>query len=145
MKLESVDYVNTFIAIASGASGEVPAPHPRGGKPAIASATFEMIRENPYRYTSGDVIFTVRAGRRGIPDDDRAAARAAFYSTGRPCLRASDLGKRYGWGVHAGARGRLALYPAASPEYAALEAGAAPDGTPVTGRPRDARLAHVSA
>lgn len=128
---ESVDYVDTFITIAPDATGQVSEPRPRGGKPTVASATWELIHDAPYRHTAGDVIFTVWADRQGVPDADRAAARADYYAVGRPCLRASDLGKRYGWGVHADSHGRLAVYPAGTPEYESLAAGRAPDGTAV--------------
>ena len=131
MTLESVDYVDTFIALAPDASGEMSVPQPRGGKPTVASATFEMISKAPYEHTSGDVIFTVWADRHDVIEPDRAAERAKYYSVGRPCLRASDLGKRYGWGVHADGEGRLAVYAVGSPEYEALEGGTAPDGTTV--------------
>jgi len=57
---------------------------------------------------------------------------ATFYATPRACLRSSDLGKRYGWGIHADADGRLAVYAVGSAEYGALAAGTAPDGSPVT-------------
>lgn len=130
--MEPVDYTDTFIALAPGSEGPARVPAERAGKPTIASATWAMIHEAPYRHTSGDVIFTVWADRRGVPDAERAAARAEFYSVGRPCLRASDLGKAYGWGVHADAAGRLALYPYGSAEYDALASGVAPDGTAVT-------------
>lgn len=130
--MEGVDYVNTFIAVApdSTASAAI-APPERGGKPTVASRTWELIATQPYRHTSGDVIFTVYAERAGILDDDRPAAREEYFSIGRPCLRSSDLGKRYGWGVHADADGRIALYPVGSPEYQALEAGDGPTGEPV--------------
>jgi len=41
----------------------------------------------PYHYTSADVIFAVYADRAGIPEPDRAAARAEFYARPQPCLR----------------------------------------------------------
>lgn len=128
---EPVDYTDTFIAIAPDASGEVSVPGPRGGKPTVVSATFDMISEAPYRHTSGDVIFTVWADRQGISESEREAARTEFYSVGRACLRASDLGKRFGWGIHADGAGRLALYGAGTPEYESLDAGVAPDGSTV--------------
>jgi hypothetical protein len=47
-------------------------------------------------------------------------------------MRSSDLGKRYGWGVHADENGRIALYAVDSTEYAALAAGVSPfDGSTV--------------
>ena len=91
-----------------------------------------MIAEHPYRYTSDDVIFTVWADRNGISEADRPAARAKFFSKGQPCLRSSDLGKRYGWGVHADGEGRVAIFSLESEEYRRLEAVSAPDGSDVT-------------
>jgi len=86
--------------------------------PSVAARTYALIAEHPYQFTSGAVIFTVYADRRDIPPANRAAARAAFYSKGQPCLRSSDLGKRYGWGIHADGGGRVALYGVETPEYA---------------------------
>lgn len=98
------------IAVADDSTatiGTVPTRKP--DNPSVASRTFEMIWRHPYRYTSGDVIFAVFAERHGIPEEERAAAREEFYSRGQPCLRSSDLGKRYGWGIHADGAGRIAL------------------------------------
>jgi hypothetical protein len=90
-----------------------------------------MIATAPYKHTSDDVIFTVWADRRDVPAADREAARAEFFSKGQACLRASDLGKRYGWGVHSDAEGRVALVGVGTPEYDAFAAGSTPDGQPV--------------
>lgn len=127
--MDRVDYFDTFIGVApdsSAVSGEVPPP--RTGGPTVAALTFDMVREHPYEYTSGDVIFTVMADRKAIPDDERAAARRAFYSRGQACLRSSDLGKRYGWGIHSDAEGRVALYGIDSPEYEGFITGVNPSG-----------------
>lgn len=132
--MDRVDYTDTFIAVApDSVATEGVAPRPRGGRPTVASATHAMIAEHPYRHTSGDVIFTVWADRQGIPSGAREAARRDFYAVPRACLRSSDLGKRFGWGIHADAEGRLALFAVESPGYAALAAGHVPGaGTPVT-------------
>ncbi|MGI9092612.1 MAG: DUF6157 family protein [Mycobacteriales bacterium] len=132
--MDRVDYVDTFIAVAQDCMAErgtVPASKP--GNPSIAARAFAMVSEHPYRYTSGDVIFTVYADRRGIPDQERAAARAEFYARSQACLRSSDLGKRYGWGIHADAEGRIALVAVESSEYADFLSGHLPaGGAPVT-------------
>ena len=117
--MDPVDYIDTFIAVAEDSEatrGTVP-PSTAGG-PSVAARAFQMIAEHPYRFTSGDVIFTVFADRRAIPAQDRSAARQEFYSRGQPCLRSSDLGKRYGWGIHADGEGRIALVGVETPEYA---------------------------
>ncbi|WP_344308138.1 DUF6157 family protein [Brevibacterium samyangense] len=42
------------------------------------------------------------------------------FARGQPCLRSSPLAKRYGWGFHYDAEGRVALVPVGSPEYEAF-------------------------
>lgn len=93
-----------------------------------------MIASQPYEFTSGDVIFTVFADRHGIPEHERTAARAAFYAKSQACLRSSDLGKRYGWGIHADAHGRLALYGVDTAAYAEFVSGSrrSGSGAPIT-------------
>lgn len=105
---------------------------PSRDSPSVAELTHRMISGHPYEHTSNDVIFTVWAQRRGIEQSELADARAAFFAKGQPCMRSSDLGKRYGWGVHADAEGRIALVPLGSPEYDLLAAGHTEDGSDVT-------------
>ncbi len=69
------------------------------------------------------MIFTVYADRAGITEFGRPAARVEYFSVGRPCLRASDLGKKYGWGIHSDDEGSIALYAVDSPHYATLADG----------------------
>ncbi|MDQ3654385.1 MAG: DUF6157 family protein [Chloroflexota bacterium] len=129
--MHNVDYVNTFILVADDTAASHGAEPPvREPNPSIPARQFAMIRDHPYRYTSGDVIFDVYADRAGIPHSQRAAARDEYFSKGRPCLRASDLGKKYGWGIHCDGKGRLALYAVESPDYSALVQKGERDGTP---------------
>ncbi|MEU8301338.1 DUF6157 family protein [Micromonospora sp. NPDC048909] len=130
--MHSTNYVDTFIQVADDSTASSAAVPPERTTPGIAGLMFRMIAEAPYRYTSDDVIFTVWADRRGIPEAERPAARDEFFAKGQPCLRASDLGKRYGWGIHADSAGRVALVPLGSTEYAQLAGGRAPDGRTVT-------------
>lgn len=121
MSRHTTNYDQTFIAVAddsSAASGTMPPD--KADNPSVAARTWRMISGNPYSYTSDDVIFTVWADRKGIPDAEREDARSEFFSRGQACLRASDLGKRYGWGIHHDEQGRVALYGVESPEYAAF-------------------------
>ncbi len=113
------------MAVASEAAAE-DCPVDRGTVPpgeTIAARTFRLIAAHPYRHTSGDIIFTVWADRAAIPEAVRPDARRAFYATGRACLRASDLGRRYGWGIHADSAGRLALVGMETEAYAEFLAG----------------------
>ncbi|MCA6363696.1 MAG: hypothetical protein IM638_11720 [Bacteroidetes bacterium] len=116
--MHTTNYFNTFIQIAEDcplAEADVP---PQGKKePSVAELQFKMIYDNPYKYTSDDVLFEVYAQRNAIKPADKKAARETFFSKGQACLRASPLTKRYAWGVHHNEEGKIALYPAGSAEY----------------------------
>jgi hypothetical protein len=142
--MERVDYVDTFIAVAEDCRATSGTPPPeKPANPSVAARTYRMIAGHPYAYTSGDVVFTVFADRAGIPAAQRATAREEFYAKPRACLRTSDLGKRYGWGVHADVEGRLALYGVETAEYAEFATGgrrnAAGDPVTVTRATRSSR------
>jgi hypothetical protein len=122
--VHTTNYSSTFIRIAEDSTATAgTVPPERGGSPSIALLTYRMISEQPYTLTSDDVIFGVHAQRQGIPAERLIEERAAFFSTGRACLRASDLGKRYGWGIHFDEHGRVALYGVESGGYARLAGG----------------------
>ena len=119
-----VDYQDTFIAVAPDcpvSQGTAPPRHP--SRVSVAAEQYRLVSENPYRYTSADVLFEVHADREGIPDEERPAARAAFFATPRACLRASPLGKKYGWGIHCDEQGRVAVFGVESADYRALAEG----------------------
>lgn len=116
----TTNYTDTLIEVAEDcpvAGGEVP---PTGAKPSVAALQYELIAGHPYRYTSDDVLFEVYATRSALPDNAKAAAREAFFAKDQPCLRASPLGKRYGWGIHHDQDGHVALVPVGSAQYDAL-------------------------
>ena len=92
-------------------------PPLKGDKKTVANLQFDMLYEHPYEYTSDDVLFSVYALRNEIKKSELKAARAEFFSKGQPCMRTSPLTKRYGWGVHSDAEGRIAIYPCESAEY----------------------------
>lgn len=117
----TTNYVDTFIEVAEDCPADHATEPPVAEKPSIAATHYRLIAEQPYARTSDDVIFETYALRNGVAVDD-AAAREAFFSTGQPCLRSSPLGKRYGWGLHHDAEGRVALVPRESEQYAALAA-----------------------
>ncbi|KKX98183.1 DUF6157 family protein [Microbacterium sp. Ag1] len=117
----TTNYVDTFIEVADDCPIAHATEPPVAEKPSIAAMHYRLIAEQPYARTSDDVIFETYALRNGIAVDD-TAARASFFAKGQPCLRSSPLGKRYGWGVHHDAEGRVALVPRDSAEYTALAA-----------------------
>lgn len=121
--MHSTNYFNTLIEVAEDCPiTAAEAPPVRDDKQSVANLQYDLISEAPYRFTSDDVIFTVHADRAGIPEQDRATERERFFSKGQPCLRSSPLAKRYGWGIHSDAEGRVALVPVGSDEYRRLAA-----------------------
>lgn len=123
MKLHTTNYINTFIEVADDSpalQGETPPQ--KDEKRSIASLQFELIRKNPYVYTSDDVLFDIYAEKHELIDSEREEARQTFFSKGQPCLRSSPLPKRYGWGIHYDAEGKMAIYALESKEYKALAA-----------------------
>ena len=121
MPVHSTNYTNTFIVIADDCpalAGEIPPL--KGERKTVANLQFELVSKHPYRFTSDDVLFQVFADRNELTKSEYAAARKAFFSKGQPCFRASPLTKRYGWGVHSDADGKIAIYGTESPNYARL-------------------------
>jgi len=121
MKKHTTNYTDTFILVAEDcpvSAAEVPPL--KGTEKTVAALQFEMIEQHPYEYTSDDVIFGVYARRNDIRDTELNSEREKFFSKGQPCLRSSPLGKRYGWGVHSNAEGKVAVYPVESEEYKRL-------------------------
>lgn len=123
MTAHTTNYTDTFIEVAADCPVDDAVEPPLTEKPTIAALHYRLIAEAPYARTSDEVVFATFALRHGIAVDD-AAAREEFFAKGQPCLRSSPLGKRYGWGIHHDAEGRVALVPRGSAEYAALAADA---------------------
>jgi hypothetical protein len=118
MKLHTTNYKNTFILIADdcpASAGEIPPL--KLEKPTVANLQFDKIIDNPYKYTSDDVLFYVFAEKNNIPKSEQKEAREQFFSKGQACFRASPLTKRYGWGLHCNKEGKIALYASDSKEY----------------------------
>jgi hypothetical protein len=78
---------------------------------------------------------------KAIPPEEVAAHRqelwAELFQKGHPCMRASALTKRYGWGAHYNQHGKIALYPMESEEYQQFVQ--APTGIKVLGAMRTKR------
>jgi Family of unknown function (DUF6157) len=116
-----MNYFDTLIEVAEdSAATEARAPTGRGGKKTKAVVEYQLLAEHPYTYTEQDIAFEVYAALHEIPTQDRPTVREQFLRKGHPHLRASPLAKRYGWGIHNNADGKVALIAVESPEYQQL-------------------------
>ncbi len=121
--MHSTNYYNTLIEIAEDCpihEGEMPPL--KGEKKSVANYQFDMVYDNPYKYTSDDVLFGVFAQRKEVSKSEYDDERVVYFSKGQPCFRASPLTKRYGWGVHSDENGKIAIYGAESKKYQELVA-----------------------
>lgn len=108
-------YTNAFITVAPDCPGRAGSVPERATS--IAGLEHRLLTEKPYCLTGDDLILAVHLRHKGIKRTDREAFRAALFSKPHPCLRASMLPKRYGWGVHYDDKGRIALYGVESDDY----------------------------
>ena len=116
--IHTTNYTNTFIEVAEDSKAD------NGIQPAmkeeirsIARMQYEFIKNKPYEYTSDDLLFEIYAIRNQINDGQRDFERLRFFSKGQACMRASDLPKKYGWGIHYDANSKMAIYAVDSEEY----------------------------
>lgn len=100
MKIHTTNYTSSFISVAEDCKKEnAEIPPLKLDKPkSIARMQYEVIVENPYKYTSDDIIFTIHCERKGIAESELEQEREVFFSKGQPCFRSSPLTKTYVWG-----------------------------------------------
>lgn len=118
MKIFTTNYKNTFIEVAEdcpASIGEIPPM--KGDNKTIEKLQFEIISENPYKFTSNDVLFQVYAIRSDLTKKEYGKARETFFSKSHACFRASPLTKNYGWGIHNNSEGKIACYGVETEEY----------------------------
>jgi len=121
MKTHTTNYTNTLVEVAEDCpchQGEMPPL--RGDKKSIANLQFDLLFEQPYQHTSDDIFFAVFALRKDISKREMKEQRAIFFSKGQPCFRASPLTKRYGWGIHSNAEGKVAMFGMETKAYQEL-------------------------
>src|SRR5690606_19895918 len=118
--MHTTNYYNTFIEAAEDCPVmESEIPKMRGENKSVALLQFEMIAQNPYKFTSDEVLFSIHALRNHLAPS--ASVIAYFFSKGQACFRASPLVKRYGWGIHFDEKGKMAMYNLDSTEYQKLK------------------------
>lgn len=120
MKVRTTNYFDTFIEVAEDTKTDQGTKPPPKTKKTVAEMQYDMIANNPYKYTSDDVFFQVFANRKDLTKDEYEQARKQFFSKGQSCFRASPLTKTYGFGVHSDNKGKIALFGMETPEYQKL-------------------------
>ncbi len=115
--MHTTNYHNTLITVSSDCPAATAAPPAR--QDTIAGRQYALLNDSPYGLTSDELLLAVENERKGPID------AVTFFSTPKACLRASPLVKRHGYGLYHDARGKIALIPVESVEYARLLA--APD------------------
>ncbi len=116
-----MSYRDTFITISDDCpveKSEIPQSD-RSQKP-VHLIQYELLTRAPYTYDHEELIFQtylIRQNLTELSSDEKQEIRDQLFSRGHPCLRASALTKRYGYGAHYDHEGRIALYPLESAEY----------------------------
>ncbi|TKC18846.1 DUF6157 family protein [Robertmurraya kyonggiensis] len=111
-----MSYKNTFIKVSEDSPiTSAVAPLPRNGKPTTASIEYDLISKNPYKYTQDDVQFETYLIKNQMNSTDEL--RQQFFSKPKACFRASPLVKKFGWGIHYDADGKIALFEVESENY----------------------------
>ena len=121
MKVHTTNYCNTLIEVADDSPAICgTTPPTKGESPTVANIHFDLVSKHPYQYSSDDVAFRTFAVKKDLIESEMETARAAFFAKGQACMRCSPLTKRYGWGVHSNAEGKIALFGVESEEYERL-------------------------
>lgn len=123
-----MNYYGTLITVADDCpvSSSV-VPPTRGDKKTVAVLQYEMLTEQPYGLTQEDVLFESWLRRQPVAGElegpELASLREKFFAKEQPCLRASPLPKKYGFGLRFDNEGLAALCPMESEEYGHLVEG----------------------
>ena len=120
MKVHTTNYFDTFIEVAEDTKADCGIKPPKKDKKTVAEMQYELIAENPYKYTSDDILFLVFADRNELTKAEYQQGREDFFSKGQPCFRASPLTKTYGFGIHSDSSGKVALFGMETDEYLKL-------------------------
>ncbi|SEG47091.1 hypothetical protein SAMN05421847_2397 [Halpernia humi] len=122
MKVHTTDYKNTFIQVAEDCPVSIAEIPTLKRNKTLANIQYEIISENPYKFTSDEIMLHCYILKNNIPKEEREQAKKDFFSKGQPCFRSSALAKRYGFGFHFNADKKVAIYPRESADYQDFEA-----------------------
>jgi hypothetical protein len=117
-------YKNTLVTVAADCpvkKSEIPVP--RGNKIPQHLHQYTLLTNEPYALGHEELTFEVYLRKEGLENESEAEKQniwAKLFEKEHPCLRASSLTKRYGFGAHYNSEGKIAIYPMESPEYKKL-------------------------
>jgi Family of unknown function (DUF6157) len=122
-----LEIVNTFIKVAPDSTAtKALIPEARGEHKTIQVIQYELLSSQPYSFTLNELIFEVFVRRNQISSFDlelhKTTIWTELFSKAHPCMRASMLPKKYGWGVHYDAAGKIGLHRVESVSYQRLSA-----------------------
>ena len=121
-----MSYKNTLIEIAPDATNTTGLiPKPRGQNETKVQIEFRLLIENPYAFTQDELIFAIALERENIDEQKLSKAERQkrwddMFTKPHPCMRASSLTKKHGWGAHYNHEGRIALVEVGSQNYQRL-------------------------
>jgi hypothetical protein len=111
-----MSYQDTFILVAPdcpATTGQIPVA--RGGAKTVPMIQYELLAGQPYRLTQDELCFRVHILHKGMDKTKSTRGREEIwkelFGKPQPCLRVSMLAKRYGWGIHYDAEGRIPPCP----------------------------------
>ncbi|EKF54626.1 hypothetical protein I215_11724 [Galbibacter marinus] len=119
--MHTTNYFDSFILVSEDTKVSCGTKPPlRANKATVATLQYDLLVNNPYLYTSDELLFKVFAERNNISQETYPQMKSDFFSKGRACLRASPLPKTYGFGIHANSQGKLAIFAMESQQYERL-------------------------
>lgn len=120
--IHMTNYTNTFIEVADDSRAESGIEPPlKEEKKSIVRIQYELLKYNPYKYTSDELIFELYVMKNQIVDDQKEVEMERLFSKGQACMRSTNLSKKYGWGIHFDQSSRMAIYAVDSKEYSELK------------------------
>ncbi|USB31909.1 DUF6157 family protein [Paenibacillus sp. YPG26] len=117
-----MSYTNTFIVVAPDCpvtASKIPVSS-RAKKTAY-EIEFDLLSGNPYRYNEKELIYEIHIRHKELEEayvlNHADEIWEELFRKPHPCLRASQLPKKYGWGIHYNEEGRIAIYGMDTAEY----------------------------
>ena len=117
-KIHTTNYFDTFIEVAEDTKAVCGTmPNSKGDKRTVAELQYDLILNNPYKFTSDEIFFKVYATRNNLTEDEYEKAGKEYFRKGQPCFRSSPLTKTYGFGVHSDKHCKVAIFGMETEQY----------------------------